>query len=58
MTKHGLKSASKAKRARMLEAAEEEAEALAELRSRMLSGANEHKVDPAQLEGVCTFHGL
>ena len=53
MTKHGLKSASKAKRMRMLEAAEEEAEALADLRSRMLAGSSEHKVDPAQLEGAC-----
>jgi len=50
MTKHGLKSASKAKRQRMLEAAQEEAEAMEELRSRMLTGVNEHKVDPAQLE--------
>eukprot|EP00983_Pelagomonas_calceolata_P032430 1017264-Pelagomonas_calceolata.AAC.1 len=52
MTKHGLKSASKAKRQRMLEAAQEEAEAMEELRSRMLTGVNEHKVDPAQLEGA------
>jgi uncharacterized ion transporter superfamily protein YfcC len=53
MMKHGMKSASKAKRARLLQAAEEEAEAADVLHSRMWSGANESKVDPTSLEGAC-----
>ncbi len=49
LAKHGLKSATKAKRQRLLEAAEEEAEEQLALRER-LGTINESKVDPRDLE--------
>lgn len=50
MSKHGMATASKAKRKRMLEAAEKEADEVAELQS-MRATANEARVNPDDLKG-------
>lgn len=50
MSKHGMATASKAKRKRLLEAAEKEADEVAELQS-MRAMANETRLNPDDLEG-------